>query len=245
MERLLTYRSNNILFKIIYLCRLSLCSFFSRKQVEPFLHYYLLNEWIRNSTVCLQRSLKAIRLNTRVVIEVNMKKVLLLLVVSSLLVACPSVFAGTIAYSVTDRSLDLGAGYFQYDYSVQGFSFLADQGFQIFFPYASTEDLQPLPGTPTGWDVIAMQPDPSIPDKGIYDALALVNNPSLSGKFSLTFKYLGSGTPGAQGFEVYDLNDLNSPLFSGQTQGVPEPGIMTLLGIGLASVLIVRRKMKS
>jgi hypothetical protein len=183
--------------------------------------------------------LKAIGLNIIAMIGVNMNKILLLLVASSLLLACPSVFATTITYSVTN----IGAGSFQYDYSVQGFSFTANQGFQIFFPYASTDSLVPLSGFSTDWDILVAQPDTGLPADGFYDALALVNNPSLSGLFSVTFNKLGSGTPGAQYFEIYDSN--YDVLDSGYTQGVPEPGLMALLGIGLASVLIARRKMKS
>lgn len=90
--------------------------------------------------------------------------------------------------------------------------------------------------SPADWDSLVAQPDNDIPADGYFDSLALsqgiANGESLGG-FSVRFTYLGTGTPGAQPFEVVD-SDFNV-LVAGMTAPVPEAQtyLMLLTGLGL------------
>ena len=81
-----------------------------------------------------------------------------------------------------------------------------------------------------------MQPDSSVPDDGMYDALALTDNASLADVFIVSFVWQGSGTPGSQYFEVYDPDYVVLDSESGQTSQVPVPSALLLLGSGLAGL---------
>lgn len=74
------------------------------------------------------------------------------------------------------------------------------------------------------------------------------------GKFLVEFEWLGSGTPGSQPFEIYDLDDadpVNQPwqlVATGQTRlgeggpvGVPEPAALALFGLGFLMMRLARR----
>jgi hypothetical protein len=97
------------------------------------------------------------------------------------------------------------------------------------------ENLAPT-STPAGWDPVTIDPDPSLPDDGMYDALALVSgvapNDTLSG-FSVQFDFLRPGTPGSQLFDIVDPNTF-SILESGMTSPVPLPPVLWLFVSGLA-----------
>jgi hypothetical protein len=97
---------------------------------------------------------------------------LLLLVAGSPRIAA----ATTISYLATDLS-DTVAGddLWQYDYFVSGIAFDADQGFSVGFARSLYTDLEsPPPAVSADWDILTLQPDPGIPEDGLYDALALV-----------------------------------------------------------------------
>lgn len=147
-----------------------------------------------------------------------------------------------IQYTATDLAdTTLGEDLWQYDYTVSDQTFNAFEGFSIFFDPTHYGALS-LPTTPSSsdWDVITFDPDLGIPDDGLFDALALVNNPSLSGTFSIQFVWLGApDTPGAQDYETYTCGDLNctgfSTLSSGSTasSAIPEPASLSLFLAGL------------
>ena len=135
------------------------------------------------------------------------------------------------------------------------FEFQADQGFAIRFPpgapgaelYANLAFPAGSPPPPSAdWDVLLQQPDMNLPSDGLYDALALVNAPSIVGEtFPVLFDWLGpAGTrPGSQLFTVYELVNgapIDLPLGGGVTvpfSSVPEPGTLALLGLGGAALL--------
>jgi hypothetical protein len=106
--------------------------------------------------------------------------------------------------------------------------------------------------SPSGWDPLAVQPDPLLPDDGFFDVLALGSGvaPGQSlGGFSVLFDWLGTGVPGAQLFEVIDPETFLAT-DSGSTRprvvtppvtSVPEPGTLGLLGCGLLALAFARR----
>lgn len=120
----------------------------------------------------------------------------------------------------------------KYTYTVSGV-FSAGQGFSILFRPEEAEFVSALPSH-ADWDAIAIQPDPLLPDYGAYDALALVDDPDLGGPFMAQFFWIGAGPPGAQDFVFYDVDF--SPLETGVTVLVPEPGTGTLIGLGLFGI---------
>lgn len=164
------------------------------------------------------------------------------LVISLSFLALP-VQAATIRYEASDLAdVNAGEDLWRYRYQVSDQSFLTDSGFDIFFDVADGylfDDLN-SPTTPNGgWDVISIQPDPVLPHDGFLDALALVDNPSLTDSFFIDFIWRGVGAPASQRFEVYDNNfdviDSGLTIPFGPT-GVPEPATAWLALFGLVAL---------
>jgi hypothetical protein len=96
---------------------------------------------------------------------------------------------------------------------------------------------------PSGWDPIAIESDPGLPADGFFDALLLsgsVQPGAVLTGFSVTFTYLGLGTPGAQSFALYNSLDFGA-VYSGSTVlgapvgQVPVPATMGLALLALAA----------
>jgi len=133
----------------------------------------------------------------------------------------------TIKYEVTDLpDATSGGDIWQYTYRVSNYTFTAGHGFTIYFDQTSYKNIEVPPAYVNvenpdeigeDWHIIVWQPDIAIPDAGAYDALAISKNDaaSLTGVFTVSFVWLGNGTPGKQRFEVYDTNF--KTLESGQT----------------------------
>src|ERR1035437_961370 len=119
----------------------------------------------------------------------------------------------SVQYTVTN----LGSGTWEYGYTLQG-SFLANWDAAVYFP---TPDYGgPLTDLGTGgsdWTTFAFQPDPSIPAPGEFDMLALIDNPSLTPVFDVTFLWNEPGTPGAQAFDLYDFSNGGAALIGSGT----------------------------
>lgn len=153
--------------------------------------------------------------------------------------------AGTILYEATDLvDTTPGVDLWMYSYVLSGFTFFENYGFQIFFDYMHYSNLEDPPSPVNlDWDPIVFQPDLGLPDDGIYDALALVDNPSLADPFTVSFVWLGGGLPGTQPYEIYDDNfDI---VAAGETTVIPEPTTIILLGLGLLSLSGLRKKIFS
>ena len=79
-----------------------------------------------------------------------------------------------------------------------------------------------------------------------YDVFALTggiaDGDGISG-FAIEFTWLGSGTPGTQGFEIYDPNNFDL-LETGQTLSnvVPEPGTLALFILATITAAMTRRR---
>ena len=104
---------------------------------------------------------------------------------------------------------------------------------------AVDDDGQNPPAVGADWSVLAVQPDLILRDPGFYDAQARIDSPAQNIRFSVSFVWLGSGTPGAQPYELYNADF--STRFSGQTLAVPEPSMPLLLALGGLGWILLRR----
>lgn len=161
-------------------------------------------------------------------------------------------FANTSNATTVNYELnDLGGSNWEYTYSVQNDTLSQDiEEFTIFFDYGLYSNLS-VTAAPNDWDAITVEPQEILgyPENGFYDALALSMGvaPGTSiGGFSVSFNWLGSGTPGSQYFEVINPVDFTA-LDSGMTTAsaaVPEPGSILLIGTGVAGIVGLRKRFK-
>lgn len=125
-----------------------------------------------------------------------------------------------------------GQDLWRYVYHLTG-AFSAFTGFNVLFDptlYGSLEDPPTAPNA--DWMSSTSQPIPSLPADGQYTAIAQQDNASLADPFTLSFVWLGTGTPGPQAFEV--LDDSFNVLANGVTSpfgapAIPEPGSLLLM----------------
>jgi hypothetical protein len=149
-----------------------------------------------------------------------------------------------VLYDVTSTG-----GEYQYNYLLSGVSLLQNQELDIAFDPALYGQISDGV-SPAGYDLLLFQPNEPPGASGDYSLLALTNNPTTVGTFSVDFTYLGTGAPPAQQFFIYDDNtDPLQLLASGvatevASDPVPEPSSLWLCCVGImAGVgLIVRRK---
>ena len=157
-------------------------------------------------------------------------------VFAATLLATGNASADVINYTLDD----LGGGRFQYNYTVDN-SAGADiiDNIQIFFALGDYENLE-VTASPADWDPLVLQPDPGLPDDGIFDALALVagiDPGAVLGGFSVAFDWLLGGTPGDQDFLLFDF-DFNligegTTMLADTPTPVSEPAPAALLAVGL------------
>jgi hypothetical protein len=151
-------------------------------------------------------------------------------------------YGQAITYQTRDLTNSIvGQDRWEISYAVSGYTFPVNHGFSIFFDSSIYGNLEaPPPPVNAGWSVLAVQPDFSLNQPGYYDAQALQNSPSTLDLFSVRFVWTGEGTPASQPFTIYDENFQTT--FSGTTTAVPEPGPFALIGVGVAVVLICRKR---
>ncbi|MGK5030196.1 hypothetical protein [Janthinobacterium sp. MDT1-19] len=159
-----------------------------------------------------------------------------------LLCAMSVAHSSSIGYTATS----LGGTQWRYDYTVSNTTLAVPiEEFTLFFSvgqYANLHDVSTAPG----WDVLLVQPDPAIPASGYLDALALaggiVPGATATG-FSITFDYLGAGSPGAQPFSILDpVSFIELEAGSTQPAAVALPSTPWLLLAGVLAVACRRRR---
>jgi hypothetical protein len=162
-------------------------------------------------------------------------------------VACStSAAAATIHFTATDLP-DGGTGdLWQYEYFLSDASFQAGQGFSVLFDASVYSDLTVVAPVSGEWASFVLPPDLVLDSPGRYDALAQVNDPALVGPFQVSFVWSGSGAPGSQPFEIYQLDALPDLIQTGRTlpfgQPVPEPSTLLLLATGAVASGVMRRR---
>ncbi len=152
-----------------------------------------------------------------------------------------SVQATLISADLTNISGDT----WQAEYTVENDSLgFAIEEFTVWFDLNLYENVSVV-STPSGWDPLVLQPDASIPDDGLYDALALTSGiasgNSLDG-FVVRFDWLGgSASMIHQSFEIVDpvtFATLDSGQTTLQTVAIPEPAPLALLAFGLVGIAL-------
>jgi len=151
------------------------------------------------------------------------------------------------ATSVSFDVAHIAGNTWEYSYTVANDTLATDiEEFTVWFDVNLYENLIAT-ATPADWDPLVIQPDPGLPDDGLYDALALVAGIAPGGSlggFSVQFDFLGMGTPGSQPFDIVD--PFSFALIDGgrtiSTAGpaIPEPSTFVLLAVGLCGVLGAR-----
>jgi hypothetical protein len=171
----------------------------------------------------------------------------------TLVTALPGVAGAlVIEYQAVDLA-DTTAGddLWEYRYRVGGGSFLGDQGFSVYFDWALYVALQdPPPAVNADWSPLILQPDTGLPDDGLYDALALVDAPSLLDTFVVRFVWRGA--PSGPGSQPWTMNQFDAAgnflgsLARGATVpiggSVPEPSALILFAVAAGSLLAGRRR---
>ena len=150
--------------------------------------------------------------------------------------------ATSIGYTATS----LGGTQWRYDYTVSNTMLaMPIEEFTLFFSVGQYAKLHNISTAP-GWDVLLVQPDPAIPASGYLDALALaggiVPGATATG-FSVTFDYLGAGSPGAQPFSILDpVSFIELEAGSTQPAAVALPSTPWLLLAGVLAMACLRRR---
>lgn len=139
---------------------------------------------------------------------------------------------------------DAGAGdRWVYQYGLDEFAYDAGYGFTVYFDPDLYADLDMSPDAPNAhWDAITVQPDASLGDDGFYDAEALVDLASVGGVFTVSFVWLGAGSPGAQPFEVRESAPSYATVLTGTTV-LPEADASALGAGALCALLATRRSL--
>jgi hypothetical protein len=139
------------------------------------------------------------------------------------------------ATAIRFQVINLGSNSFSYNYSITGITFQQNEELDIRFDPALYGILSnPVAGP--GFQLTLLQPNNPPGTFGDYDALAMINNPSLAGPFGLNFTFLGAGQPGSQPFLINQFDQTGhfiSTVEAGFTSSIPEPASLSLAGIGL------------
>jgi hypothetical protein len=158
--------------------------------------------------------------------------------------------AATIVYDVINLNAVNGNNQplYRYVYNLIGVPLGLNQELEIRFEVTQYAALT-NPVAPGGglFDLLLFQPNNPIGADGRYSLLALVNNPSMVGTFSVDVAYIGNSSPGEQIFAINQLDAQGgfvSQVTSGFTQ-TPEPATVSLTLAGLGIAYLARRRTAS
>ena len=163
-----------------------------------------------------------------------MKKEYLVLVVRGLLL-CQSAVGG-LNTQIKFNALNISENNWQCTYNVINYDLMPSiREFTIYFDPDLFEDIviNTLPPLSDEWDELIWQPEKQISKAGGYDVLGLGGigiqpGNSIEG-FSVGFKWIGSGLPNSQPYEIVDPTTF-AILDSGDT--IPEPATFIVFCIG-------------
>ena len=167
---------------------------------------------------------------------------------SALLASVVFVTAPAQAIQISYDLASLGGNQYRYTYTVMndGSTGGAVELFDILFDPAIDDELSLtiVTGDPpaSAWSEQIIASGILIP--AAYDALALSGGIPISSSetgFAVEFAWLGTGTPGAQGFEIYDPITFDL-IETGTTTVVPAPSAGLLLFTGLLTLLRASRR---
>lgn len=151
--------------------------------------------------------------------------------------------AGSVQYQVAD----LGSNVFRYEFFPIGLGLMQFQDFDVQFDAALFGGLS---NGVAGSDfrLAVLQPNNPLGAPGSYSALALIDNPSLAGPFSVDVNWFGSGVPGSLPFFIHQFDAsgrILETIGSGSLEaagpvGAPEPASWLLGGLGLVTGGLLR-----
>ena len=147
-----------------------------------------------------------------------------------------------LATNIIYDAADQGFGVWEYSYWVSDNTFNEDYGFTVYFDDGLYDNITPTSDS-GDWDETSWNPSGGL--AGAYDALASTDGASLAAPFTVSFDWLGTGTPWdyTQDFEVYFLSPFQI-LETGTTAPIPEPATILLVGSGLFGLAGLRKRAK-
>lgn len=153
------------------------------------------------------------------------------------------------------ESTEIGGGVYEYSFELLNEDIAAGiDEFDINFSYELFAEILDVTVS-IDWDPLRAQPEPTLPDDGFVDFFALGDPLAIGDSlfFAITFEVIGSDAPGNLFFRILDSLDLSvidegftqfRETDGGPTVGVPEPGTLALLSIGLFGMRLARRRQK-
>lgn len=164
--------------------------------------------------------------------------------------SCSAAHAGLVNY----QSTNLGGNAYRYDYTITNDGSITPEIglFDILFDPALYDEASLLnvsnPSLDAGWSQMFLGSGIGVP--AAFDVFANGSGIELGSSvagFAVQFLWLGAGSPGAQGFEIYDpetfelLGSGTSTLRPPATT-VPEPTAFALMTSALAMLALLRRR---
>ena len=166
------------------------------------------------------------------------KQALFLLPLSTILLA-GQLSAGAIAFDVTNQ----GGNVYRYEFFPSDLGLLKYQEIDIRFDPTLFGGL--FNGVAdTDFRLSLLQPNNPVGAFGDYSALALVDNPSLAGPFSVDVTWLSTGSPGGLPYLIHQFDSdgqrIIGTIGSGSLVGAPEPAGWLLSVVGFAIIGALR-----
>lgn len=149
--------------------------------------------------------------------------------------------AGTVLFDVVNQ----GGNVYRYDFFPSGLGLLHNQELDIRFDPALFGGLfNGVAGS--DFKLSLLQPNNPVGAFGDYSALALVDNPSMAGPFSVDVTWLSAGTPGELPYIIHQFDSSGQRILGAIGSGTlaaPEPAgwFISVMGVAVIGVLRARR----